>query len=165
MSYKSPFMPYLWQPFIHGHTSVTSTFLEFSHYSSVKHLCALWYLHTAFVLFEVFCLHMQWQFRYSRFFCHFKYHSSDAFPDLHEMGSLSSINISKPGRLLYFSSQQLKPLSINGWYLVDMCLINMKQKFHNSTRARALSDSFTAEALEWKTEHDMPLMRDGGNIK
>ena len=46
-----------------------------------------------------------------------------------------------------------------------MCLINMKQKFHNSTRARALSDSFTAKALEWKTERDMPLMRDGDNIK
>ena len=124
MSSKSPFMQYLWQPFVHGHTSVTSTFLEFSHYSSVKHLCALWSLHTAFVLFEVFCLQMQWQLRYSRSFCHFKYHSSDAFPDLHEMGSLSSLNISKPGRLLYCSSQQFKPLSIlDDIYLTCVLLI------------------------------------------
>lgn len=47
-----------------------------------------------------------------------------------------------------------------------MCLINMKQKFYNYTRARVLSNSFTDKALKWKTEPDMHLiMRDGDNIK
>lgn len=115
---KSPFWSPLWQPFFHGHTSATSTFPEFSLYFSVKHMCASLYLHTAFVLFEVFCLYMPRQLKFSRSFCHFRHHWSEAFPDLHAMESLSWLCISKPGRLLYFSSQQLYPLSILG----DICL-------------------------------------------